>query len=143
MKPILCLLTFVMSHTRDIPVEQTGDPRLQVWTVDTFKQRGNDCHSTCARYGEYCKVISNIGGFEISDFSKISSFLEQIRMEHIQSVCISKSQLFFDSICSIRILPEIRDIVEKPSVTFKIQFQRRQRNRREQVKGRSVLEVKV
>ena len=43
----------------DIPVKQTDDPRLQVWTADTFKQRGNDCHSTCARYGEYCKVISS------------------------------------------------------------------------------------
>ena len=46
------------------------------------------------------------------NFSKISHFLERIRMEHKQAKNISGSKLNFESICSLRIRSRKGDIVK-------------------------------
>ena len=47
-------------------------------------------------------------------FSKIAYFLERILMEHIEMVCSLEFELFFISICSIRIRSRKRDIFKIP-----------------------------
>ena len=49
---------------------------------------------------------------EAVSFSKIPSFLDRILTEHIECICSLESELFFDSICSIRIWSINRDIFE-------------------------------
>ena len=48
----------------------------------------------------------------------ISRFLERIIMEHIQLIGSLESELYFVSICSIRIRSRILDIIEKRLITL-------------------------
>ena len=50
--------------------------------------------------------------------SKITRVLERIPMEHIDSICSSKSDLFFVSLCSIRIPYRNRDNVDNFQPTY-------------------------
>ena len=67
-------------------------PRLyQVWIDPVSKSKG----ISALRFNSWI-------GIKMLRFLKITHFLEQILMEHIETICSLEFELFFISICSIR-----------------------------------------
>ena len=60
--------------------------------------------------GIYSRNRDMVKNLVLNNLSTITSFLEQILMEHIEPICSLESQLYFMSICSVGIYSRNRDI---------------------------------
>ena len=102
-KPVLKCPT--VSNRSNLITRNLHWPRVRLATANRLFNKGKVKGRRWCGYWQYTGIVSGrVEHFAIFEKFTITSWISRIPMEHIDSICSLESELFFVSICSIRIL---------------------------------------